>query len=87
MSFTAYVTEHILKPANLTDTYYWLGGQGMEPQGIRKNVVSIPGYRTTFTDSTGSAHKDPYFMMLSPVCCFHDITKALLGCWALQQPH
>ena len=48
MTFTNYLTEFILKPANLSNTYYWIGGQGMEPQGIRKNVVSIPGYTTTF---------------------------------------
>ena len=52
-SFTDYVTENILKPANLTNTYYWLGGQGMEPQGLRKNVVSIPGYLTTFSQGEG----------------------------------
>ena len=53
MSFTQYVTENIIKPANLTNTYYWIGGQGMEPRGIRKNVVSIPGYVTTFRGSDG----------------------------------
>ena len=53
MSFTQYVTENIIKPANLTNTYYWIGGQGMEPRGIRKNVVSIPGYVTTFRGSKG----------------------------------
>ena len=53
MSFTQYVTENIIKPANLTNTYYWIGGQGMEPRGIRKNVVSIPGYVTTFRGSEG----------------------------------
>ena len=47
------MTENILKPANLTNTYYWLGGQGMEPQGLRKNVVSIPGYLTTFSQGEG----------------------------------
>ena len=52
-SFTDYVTENILKPANLTNTYYWLGGQGMEPQGLRKGVVSIPGYLTTFSGGNG----------------------------------
>ncbi|CAL8462902.1 g2436 [Coccomyxa elongata] len=52
MSFTSYLKEFILRPANLSNTYYWLGGQGMEPQGIRKNVVSIPGYTTTFTNQT-----------------------------------
>ena len=52
MSFTAYVTENILKPANLTNTYYWLGGQGMEPQGLRKNVISLPSYTTTFKNSS-----------------------------------
>ncbi len=51
-TFTDYVTENILKPANLTNTFYWIGGQGMEPQGLRKNVVSIPGYLTTFNKST-----------------------------------
>ena len=53
MSFTQYVTENIIRPANLTSTYYWIGGQGMEPRGIRKNVVSIPGYVTTFRGSDG----------------------------------
>ena len=48
MSFTSYLNEFILKPANLTNTYYWIGGQGMEPLGIRKHVVSIPAYTTTF---------------------------------------
>ena len=48
MTFTNYLNEFILKPANLTNTYYWIGGQGMEPLGIRKHVVSIPGYTTTF---------------------------------------
>lgn len=52
-SFTGYVTENILKPANLTNTYYWLGGQGMQPQGLRKGVVSIPGYLTTFSGGGG----------------------------------
>ncbi len=54
-SFTDYVTENILKPANLTNTVYWIGGQGMEPQGLRKNVVSIPGYLTTFNKSAEGA--------------------------------
>ncbi len=49
MSFTSYLEEFILRPANLSNTYYWLGSQGLQPQGIRKNVVSIPGYTTTFT--------------------------------------
>ena len=53
MSFTQYMTENIIKPANLTNMYYWIGGQGMEPRGIRKNVVSIPGYVTTFQGSEG----------------------------------
>ena len=52
-SFTEYVTEKIIKPANLTNTYYWIGGQGMEPQGLRKNIVTIPGYLTTFRGSDG----------------------------------
>lgn len=59
MSFTAYVTENILKPANLTNTYYWVGGQGMEPQGLRKNVISLPSYTTTFQNSSGGESASP----------------------------
>ena len=59
MSFTSYVTENILKPANLTNTYYWLGGQGMEPQGLRKKVVSLPSYTTTFQNSSGGESTSP----------------------------
>jgi hypothetical protein len=53
MTLGDYFEGFILKPANLTNTYYWTGDQGMEPTGIRKNVVSIPGYKTTFSNSTG----------------------------------
>ncbi|BDA48100.1 probable protein flp at N-terminal half [Coccomyxa sp. Obi] len=54
MSFTTYLEEFILRPANLSNTYYWIGGQGMEPQGTRKNVISIPGYLTTFANQSNS---------------------------------
>ena len=68
-TFTDYVTENILKPANLTNTFYWIGGQGMEPQGLRKNVVSIPGYLTTFNRSAGGATSLCDASWLSHILC------------------
>jgi CubicO group peptidase (beta-lactamase class C family) len=48
MSLTAYFQRYILGPAGMNNTYYWVGGQGLEPGGIRRGVVSLPSYVTTF---------------------------------------
>ncbi|CAL8462903.1 g2437 [Coccomyxa elongata] len=54
MSFSSYLDEFILKPANLSSMFYFIGGQGMEPRGVRKHVVSIPSYVTSFTSASGA---------------------------------
>ena len=53
MSLAAYFDKYILQPAGLNSTYYWLSGQGLEPAGIRKNVVSLPSYIATFQTAPG----------------------------------
>ena len=40
--------EHIFKPANLSNAFYWTGGQGMQPEGIRENLLPMPGYFATY---------------------------------------
>ena len=40
--------EHIFKPANLSSAFYWTGGQGMQPEGLRENVLPMPGYYATY---------------------------------------
>ena len=53
MTLSAYFQRYIIAPAGLNSTYYWVGGQGLEPTGIRKGVVSLPAYSATFTASPG----------------------------------
>ena len=55
MSLAAYFDKYILQPAGLNSTYYWLGGQGLEPSGIRRNVVSLPSYVSTFQTAPGES--------------------------------
>lgn len=64
MSLSSYFDEFILKPANLSNTYYWVGAQGLEPTGARKNVVTIPGYTTSFKSQPGSGSLLPSSMHL-----------------------
>ncbi len=54
MSFSSYLEEFIIKPANLSSMFYFIGGPGMEPRGMRKHVVTIPSYVTSFTSASGS---------------------------------
>ena len=43
-----YMEEHIFAPLNLSNAFYWTGGQGMQPDGLHFGVVPMPGYYTTF---------------------------------------
>ena len=54
MSFGSYLEENILKPANLSNTFYWTGMPGGQPGGLRKGVVPLPGYVTTFEGGSGT---------------------------------
>lgn len=60
MSLAAYFGKYILQPVGLNSTYYWLGGQGLELTGIRKNVVSLPSYVSTFRTAPGQS--EPYLL-------------------------
>ena len=53
MTLSAYFQKYIAAPAGLNSTFYWVGGQGLEPTGIRKGVVSLPAYSATFKVSSG----------------------------------
>lgn len=53
MTFQNYLEEFILKPANLSNTFYFTGAPGAETEGLRKGVVSLPGYMTTFEGGSG----------------------------------
>ncbi|CAL8462904.1 g2438 [Coccomyxa elongata] len=55
MSFGSYLEENILKPANLSNTFYWTGMPGGQPGGLRKGVVPLPGYNTIFERDSGPA--------------------------------
>ncbi len=54
MSFGSYLEENILKPANLSNTFYWTGMPGGQPGGLRKGVVPLPGYNTIFERDSGT---------------------------------
>ena len=43
-----YMEKHIFAPLNLSNAFYWTGGQGMQPGGLHSGVVPMPGYYTTF---------------------------------------
>ena len=43
-----YMEKHIFTPLNLSNAFYWTGGQGMQPGGLHSGVVPMPGYYTTF---------------------------------------
>ena len=43
-----YMEKHIFAPLNLSNAFYWTGGQGMQPGGLHSGVVPTPGYYTTF---------------------------------------
>ncbi|BDA48098.1 probable protein flp at N-terminal half [Coccomyxa sp. Obi] len=55
MPFGSYLEENILKPANLSNTFYWTGMPGGQPGGLRKGIVPLPGYMTTFEGGSGPA--------------------------------
>ena len=48
MSLGDYIQRNILTPANLTDSFYWSGAPGTEPDGLRKNMLPVPAYTTDF---------------------------------------
>ena len=49
-----YMEEHIFAPLNLSNAFYWTGGQGMQPGGLHSGVVPLPGYYSTFTGKQAS---------------------------------
>lgn len=55
MSFGSYLVENIIKPANLSNTYYWTGALGWEPEGLHRRAVSVPAYKTTFEGGSGGS--------------------------------
>ena len=48
MTLRDYMEEHIYKPANLSNAFYWTGEQGMQPEGLREHVLPMPGYYATY---------------------------------------
>ena len=56
MSLGDYIQKNVLNPANLTDTFYWNGAPGTQPNGLRHQMLPIPGYIADFSGNHLASH-------------------------------